>query len=267
MAKQAPSRDYIFAVGRIRSLERFLIPEEVFEEALTTDLAGALRLFVESDLYSDELLHIKDSQQFEEVLTRETFKLKKLVGELILDRELLELLKAEDICCLEKLLGTYRSAFLEDYLRHSIDMHNLKTFLRLYILKEPQEKLKAHLKCQGFILKDDLLKLYTQDLAALLNHLEYVPKHYCSLDYTYFLGEAIQKLTRERSFLFLEKAINDFLIGILKEAKYITFGPEPVLAYYFAKVNEINLMRLVILAKLNKLPRDLIEERLSAVYA
>jgi len=267
MVKRASRLDYIFAVGRIRALEKSLITQAVFEEAITADLAGALRLLVESDLYSDELLHIKSSSDLEVVLTKELGKLRGLVGELILDQELLALLDAGEVHCVEKVLASCRSRFLEDYLRHLIDMHNLKTFLRLYLLKEPQEKLKAHLSCQGFIPIGELLKLYPQDLTALLNRLEYVFKRCRVIDYTYYLGEAIQKAAKEGSFIYLEKAINDFMIQILKEAKYITFGSEPVLAYYFAKVNEINLMRMIILAKLNNLPRDLVEERLNAVYA
>jgi V/A-type H+-transporting ATPase subunit C len=267
MAKRVSSLDYIFAVGRIRALEKSLIPQAVFEDAIALDLAGALRLLVESDLYSDELLHIKNSNELEEVLTQELAKLQGLMRELILDKALLALLDADGASCVEKVLKTCQSDFLEDYLRHLIDMHNLKTFLRLYLLKEPQEKLKAYLKCQGFIPLDDLIKLYPQDLAALLNRLEYVPKHCRTLDYTYYLGEAVQKAAKENSFVYLEKAINDFLIQILKEAKYITFGPEPVLAYYLAKVNEINLMRMIIFSKLNNLSRGLVEERLNAVYA
>jgi len=81
------------------------------------------------------------------------------------------------------------------------------------------------------------------------------------------LGEAIRKLERESSFVALEKEINDFLIQILKPAKYLSFGPEPILAYYFAKVNEINLIRMIILAKLNNVPSDLVKERLNNVYA
>ncbi len=258
--------NYIFAVGRIRALEKFLISQSVFEEAIAADLAGALRLFVESDLYSDELLHIKDSRGLEDVLARELAKLKGLVAELIPDKDLLLLLDA-DIHCVEKVLASCRSAFLQDYLRHLIDMHNIKTFLRLYLLKEPQEKLKAHLECQGFIPINDLLKLYSQDLAALLNRLEYVSKHYRSLDYTYYLTEAVQRAVKENSFVYLEKAINDFLMQILKEAKYITFGPEPVLAYYFAKLNEINLMRMIIMAKFSGIPAEQVQERLNAVYA
>jgi V/A-type H+-transporting ATPase subunit C len=267
MTRQTQPLDYIFATGRIRALEKFLISQTVFEEAIAADLGSVLRLFVESDLYTDELLHVKDSRQLEEVLEEELARLKGLMAELILDKHLLMMLEADEIGGIEEVLKSCRSAFLKDYLRHLIDMYNLKVFLRLYILKEPQEKLSAQVKCQGFIPIGELLKLYPQDLAALLNRLEYVPKHYGILDYTYYLGEAIQRTVKENLFLYLEKAMNDFLMQILKEAKYIAFGPEPVLAYYFAKANEINLIRMIILGKLNNFPRDLVEERLNAVYA
>ena len=55
MKKTSPL-SYTFAVGRIKALEKFLIKSEVFEEAVELDMPEALRLFVESDLYSEELL-------------------------------------------------------------------------------------------------------------------------------------------------------------------------------------------------------------------
>lgn len=259
--------DYAFAIGKIRAQERFLITQQVFEEAIESDLSEALRLFAESDLYSDELLHIKDSQQLETLLGQELFQLKKNSEDLILDKELINLLDLNTTQCIENILKAYPGEFLQDYLMHLTDMHNIKSFLRLYILKEPQEKLNALLTCEGFIKKKDFLRLYTLDLAAFLNQLEYVHKHYRIIDYTYNLGEAIQKTVRENSFLYLEKAINDFLIQVLKPAKYLVFGPEPVLAYYFAKVNEINLIRMIILGKLNNVSSDLLKERANSVYA
>ena len=65
----------------------------------------------------------------------------------------------------------------------------------------------------------------------------------------------------------LEKAICDFLMRELRTAKYVTFGPEPVVAYYFARVNEINLMRMIILAKLNNFSSEFVKERLNLTYA
>jgi len=259
--------NYAFAVGKVRALERFLIKAEVFEEAMESGLDGALRLFAEADLYSDELLHVKDSRQLETVLNQELLKLKKLVSELLLDKGLLGLLDISPIECLEKILKDFPSEFLQDYLMHLIDMYNIKTFLRLYILGEPREELQKKLACRGFIKKEDFLALYSQDLPVFLNRLEYVNKHYRIIDYAFYLAEAIKKMQQDNSFVALEKEINDFLIQMLKPAKYFIFGPEPVLAYYFAKINEINLMRMIILAKINNLPVSLVKERLNSVYA
>jgi vacuolar-type H+-ATPase subunit C/Vma6 len=265
--KKASPLDYAFAVGKIRALEKFLIKEEVFEKAIESDLSEALRVFVESDLYSEELLHIKDSEHLETALDCELLKLKNLIRPLILDKDLLRLIELDTITCIKNILQNYPSEILEDYFRCLIDMHNIKTFLRLHILNEPPELLKRLLVCEGFIPKTVFLELYTGDLAAFLNKLEYVHKQNRVIDYAYHLREAIERIERENSFIALEKAINDFLIDVLRPAKYISFGPEPLFAYYFAKVNEINLIRMIILAKLNNLSSALAKQRLSSVYA
>ncbi len=266
MNKQALS-SYIFSVGRVRALEKFLIKEEVFGQALDADAAEALRLFAESDLYSEELLHVKNSPQLENVLEQELRKLKSLISDLLADKELLSFIELDTAGRIQDIIDNCRSEFLRDYLRHLADMHNIKTFLRLYILKEPQDALERHLIYAGFIRKEDFLKLYSADLATFLNRLEYVGVHGRIVDYAYYLREPIEKAQKEGSFISLEKAISDFLIQVLKQAKYISFGPEPVLAYYLAKVNEINLMRMIILAKFNNLAEESAKERLNNVYA
>lgn len=259
--------DYTFAVGKIRALERFLIPAEVFTQAIEAELAEALRLFTDSGLYPDDLLRAEDSQQLENILAREELKLKKIIRELILDQPLLGLIDLGGSECMVSALQTYRSRFLEDYFKHLIDMHNIKTFLRLYLLKEPQDKLDQLIGCAGFIQKEELLKLYSQGLAAFIHRLGYVHKHSQTIDYAFFLKEPIEKMEKERSFIALEKAINDFLIESLRPAKYIVFGPEPILAYYLAKRNEINLIRMIILAKLNHAPSEILKERPALVHA
>lgn len=258
--------NYAFAVGKTRALEKYLLKQEVFEEAIESSLPEALRIFAET-VYSDEILHVKNNQQLEVMLNEETRILKKSVGELLLDKKLLcllEMANLQDIC---RVCKAHDSQFLADYIMHAIDMHNIKSFLRLYILKEPAEKLTIAVTCEGFLKKKDFLALYTQDIAAFLKKLEYVHKHNSVVDYSVTLGEAIGKTFEQKSFLYLEKAINDFLIQVLKPAKRLSFGPEPLLAFYFAKLNEINLIRMIILAKLNNLSADLIKERLNSVYA
>lgn len=265
--RKEPILNYAFAIGKIRALEKFLIKQEVFEEAIEANLGEALRLFVESDLYSDELLHVKNSQELEGTLNKELLKLRKLAEDLLLDKGLRGLLNFDNLETALAISRNYKSEFLQDYSMHLIDMHNIKTFLRLYVLKEPQDKLKNLLTCEGFVKKDSLLKLYEQDLAIFLSRMEYVHRHNQIIDYASILREPVNKLQKENSFVALEKAMHDFLIHVLKLAKYISFGPEPVLAYYFAKVNEINLIRMIILSKFNNMSVGLVKERLNGVYA
>jgi len=266
MKKISPS-DYIYAIARIRALENFLIKREVFEETIESGTQEALKVFAESDIYSDELIHVKNSSELENILDKEVQSLKEFIRSLLLDEGLLGLLETESLACVEGVLKTYRSPTISNYLKQVIDMHNIKTFLRLYIFKEPPERLEKELTCQGFIKRKDFLWLYSQELPVFLNRLEYVHVENQTLDYAYFLSEAIEKVSQQKSFVALEKAIKDFLIEILRPVKYITFGPEPVLAYYFARLNEIDLIRMIIIGKLNAVPKELLRERLNAVYA
>jgi len=265
--KKISPLNYAYSIGKIRALERFLIKSEVFQEAIAASPNEALRLFVESGFYSDELLQIKDSEHLEAVFNKELLQLKRLISDLLLDKALSELLDKNILECGVRIIKIYPSEFLSDYISHVTDMHNIKTFLRLYIFQEPEAKLKNALIYEGFMQKEFFLRLYSQDLSHFLNRLEYIHKGTRIINYATYLTAAVRKLEKESSFISLEKAMNDFLIEVLKPAKYISFGPEPVLAYYFAKVNEINLMRLVILAKLNDLSGELIKERLNSVYA
>lgn len=265
--KRISPEQYIFAAGKIRVLEKFLIRREIFEEAINSGLDEALRLFVESDLYSDELLHVKNSQDVEAVLNQELSQLKKMVKSLVLDEKLFMAIDSNDLTCTENVIKSYRNQFLQDYFKFVIDMHNIKTFLRLYLLKEQEEKLRQKIVCEGFIKKTDFFRLYGQEITFFLKRLEFVHNGNQIMDYGENFKEAIEKLLKDNSFVALEKAITDFLIQVLKKAKYISYGPEPVLAYYFARINEINLMRMIILAKINGMSPDIVKERLNDVYA
>jgi len=263
----ADNLDYAFAVGKIRALERFLIRREVFEEALDAELQDALKLFVESDSYSEKLLHVSTSGELENVLSEELKSVVNLVSRLLRDKKLLELLTSEDLSACRSIANECGSGFLSDYFTHMTDMYNIKTLLRLRLLKEPKTKCEALITAGGFLQRKELIKLYDQDMNNLLHRLEYVHKRGQIVNYAFYLKNSIEKAEKTLSFISLEKAIADFLMEILKPAHYVSFGPEPVLAYYFAKVNEINLIRMIILVKLNTMPVDVARERMNTVYA
>lgn len=267
MRNKSSGLGYVFAIGRIRVLEKYLIRREVFEETLDAGLEEALRLFVETGLYPQGLLQLRDSQALEVALSQELAKIKKLILDLLLDKEFSCFLDAPN---LESLLDNQihiQSELLSDYLKHLTDMHNIKTFLRLYFLKEPEERLREAISREGFIGKEVFLNCYSKELAVFLNRLEFVRKREKIIDYAFFLREPIQRISSNHSFKALERAIDDFLIQVIKPAKYFSFGPEPLIAYYLAKENEIKLIRMIILAKLNRVLADTVRERLSGAYA
>lgn len=265
--RKVACEDYAFAVGKIRALERFLFTTEVFQQAMNAQLGAALQLFAESKLYSDDLMHVKDSRELELLLGRELEGLKTMISQLILDTQLRALIDLSSLAQAQAVARQYQSSFLETYLNMVIDMHNIKTFLRLYCLKEPQDKLVGQLNCEGFISGKDFIALYNQDIAFFIARLKYVQTPGPILDYGALLQEGIEKAVKEGLFIVLERQISDLLIDALKPAKYFTFGPEPVLAYYFARLNEISLVRMIILSKLNNVSEDLIQERLNSAYA
>jgi len=258
---------YAYAGGKIRALEKFLIKREVFEDAAASTLEEALRFFVESDLYGEDLLQVRDSAMLEQVLEAETSKLKSTVLPLIAEGSLREVFELKGVGHLYAIAERCTSVFLRDFFLHAIDMHNIKTYLRLLLLQETPEKLVSSLTCEGFIPRKELAICYGKEHAVFLHRLSYVHKRGRIFDYAHFLKEGIDKALQDRSFVSLESAIQDLLMRLLQPAKRMSFGPEPVVGYYLAKLNEIKLIRMIILAKLNNVSVGLVEEALHGVYA
>ncbi|HHT9120609.1 MAG TPA: V-type ATPase subunit, partial [Candidatus Hypogeohydataceae bacterium YC41] len=63
-----------------------------------------------------------------------------------------------------------------------------------------------------------------------------------------------------------EKAVEDTLMEILKDAKYFAFGPERVFGYLKALEIEVLNLRLAIGGRLNGIPSEQINRRLRKVY-
>ena len=63
-----------------------------------------------------------------------------------------------------------------------------------------------------------------------------------------------------------EKWADDSLIDMIGEAKYKFFGFEPIAAYYYARMNEIEMLRLILSAKSSGLPEGVIRERMRKLY-
>ncbi len=64
----------------------------------------------------------------------------------------------------------------------------------------------------------------------------------------------------------LERLLDDYQMAYVRNAKQVVMGVEPLVAYLFAKEAEIKNVRIIMTGKINKLPVDLIRERLRQAY-
>ena len=64
-----------------------------------------------------------------------------------------------------------------------------------------------------------------------------------------------------------EKWCDDHLTALLRSQKWEPFGFGPVVAYILARENEIKAVRLILSAKHNGIPEEIVKERLRKMYA
>jgi len=150
------------------------------------------------------------------------------------------------------------SPFLTKYFQYLVDLTNIKTFLRVKRANQTRE-----------FLEQALLPFGTLDLRRLVqlgDPLEVLVDRLMTTEYAQVVEDGIQTYQRTDSLTRYEKLADNFLLRYLKKAKYVTFGPEPLAAYLLAKENEIKLIRIIMVGKINQLPNEEIKERLRDVY-
>lgn len=70
----------------------------------------------------------------------------------------------------------------------------------------------------------------------------------------------------KNSYAAFERACAEMLAAELESARYVSFGTEPIIAYYIAKESEINTVRMILNCKAAKIPSLKIRERMCDVY-
>ncbi len=92
-----------------------------------------------------------------------------------------------------------------------------------------------------------------------------------------YSGEEIKDIIKEAGFpeiapfadgdfSTLEMKCDNFITDMIKAAKYDAFGPDPVVAYYYAKLAEIKNVRIILSAKAAGVPTAAIKERVRDMY-
>jgi len=257
-----PSRlSYAYAVGRVRVLENKLVERAIFSEASEeNDFSSAMKVIFDAGSFSEEMVQIRDSDELDEYLEKEEKNLYRLLEEILLEGDILTIFLEESHP--EKAMSVVERtdySFIKDYIRHKIDLGNLKIFCRVKYSGLSRKKFEGLVLKGGFLDEKVLLQNFDLSFAEIGERLRATPYHD-------LWTKATDALEERETFVELERGIEDFLMNYLKRAKYIVFGPEPVFTYGLAKRRELSLVRLLGVGKINQIPTPILKERISETY-
>jgi vacuolar-type H+-ATPase subunit C/Vma6 len=259
--KKIPRLDYAYAVGRVRALENYLVAKPSFMEATEEkDLSSALKIIFDAGQFHQEKIEIEDAEKLDEFLEKEESGLLGLVSSILHEREIEKIVLGVDQP--DKVLAlsqNWEVPFITEYLRHKIDLGNLKIFCRAKYLE------LSRVKLEGLFLKGGFLDVNTLLESFDLSYGEVGERLLASAYYPAWIL-ATDELVENETFIPLEREFENFLMAYLRKAKYIVFGPEPVFAYALARKRELQLLRLLGVGKLNQIPPEMLKQRMSETY-
>lgn len=151
------------------------------------------------------------------------------------------------------------NSFIKNYVKLTIDVINLKTFARVKAMKRPWDFYQRVFLPGGSVPE----KLYTAGYDDSWEQLAEKLLPYGLTDAAALGGAAIRETGR---FTTLEKLCDDRIMDFAGDAKYVSFGIEPLAAYLIAKEGEIRLARIVLAGLSQGLPREEIAERMRKTY-
>lgn len=152
-----------------------------------------------------------------------------------------------------------KSGFLMDYIAAQIDLANIKTFIRVKSMGYGRDFLKKVILDNGKLDFGFYNDIFDEPLETLVERLAYK-------DYHTVVEDGAASYQKTKSLTRFEKLSDDFLFNIAKKGKYVAFGIEPLVGYLMAKENEVKIIRMIMVGKMNEIPNELIRERLRDVY-
>ncbi len=138
-----------------------------------------------------------------------------------------------------------------------IDLTNLRTFIRLRMIGSGFGELQRFFIDNGIIKIEDFRDLWDHPNEKAVTWLG-------NTIYSKVLADGAATLS---SLTQLERECDNFLLDLIAPAKMISLGIEPLVGYLLAKENEVKLLRIILVGKVNQLSNPEIKERLRRAYA
>jgi V/A-type H+-transporting ATPase subunit C len=133
------------------------------------------------------------------------------------------------------------SQFVLDHLGVHADVENVRILVRTKVLREEKVFLERAFLPGGTLVLEQLADVWNEELDAMPGRLRMTP-------YARLAEEGIAGI-RQGTMLRLERLCREHRLSHLHESRYMTFGHEPLYAYYFFRENEITNLRQLHAAK------------------
>lgn len=156
-------------------------------------------------------------------------------------------------------LNAIDSPYLRDIAGIMTDITNIRMFIRARLLNKAWDFIKKLLVQEGTISQEIFFKNSDKPAESFVEDIRHSR-------YGMAVAKGWELYKAKKSLSGLERLLDDHLMQYVKSAKMVTMGVEPVVAYLFAKEAELRNVRIIMTGKINRLPVDLIRERLREVY-
>lgn len=161
---------------------------------------------------------------------------------------------------LSQIIGERRDVeLIGDYVAYEIDKFNLLGLMRAKKQGKEPRFMEDLLASGGEIPREDLLAMFGESYDNIVRKFR-----------NYKIGPALKRgmdaFSATGRLGEMERQMENGLIAIVKPAKQVVFGPEPLFAYVVAKERENKLLRIIMVSKINNIQPDRIRERLRDIY-
>ena len=171
--------------------------------------------------------------------------------DLILDRALFTQMK-EDADKLD-------NHFISELVLIMIDLININMFIRAKKIGKTLDFLNRILLHGGSINKSIFFEHLNSSDEEFISALRYTR-------YAQICEEGISDYKKTGNFTKLEKLFDNYIISFVKKTKYVALGVQPLVGFLLAKENEIKIIRIIMVGKINNISNDVIRERLRDTY-
>ena len=146
-----------------------------------------------------------------------------------------------------------------EYAKNLIDFTNIRTLLRAKKQEKDVEFLRQIIIEGGNVRKETYLDLLNRELSSDTDVFK-------KLEIYKYIKEALDSFKERGNLSDFEREMDNYFIDLIKDVKYITYGPEVIFANVLAKEMEIKNLRIILVSKLNGLKSEFIREKLRDTY-